>query len=107
MNRFFVILVLLILGKSAFSQTQQTDPKQYFYALEQELEGVYQIQMINSRMTPMITTEMLELIKEKQSETEEVIFYYRETIRIVIKSKQDVNSGLRFTEDEYIIYINQ
>lgn len=107
MKRFFFILILVCPGSSALSQTETTDPKQHFLNLEQELDGVYQIQMVNSRMKPMITTEMLETIKEQQSETGEVVFFYKETIRIVIKSKQDINAGLTFAENEHIIYINE
>lgn len=98
---------MICLSQEVLSQSNPEDPKEYFYALMQELEGSYQIQMVNSRMKPMITTEMLEQIKAMQSTTSEVTFSFNETIRIVIKSKQDVQSGNKFSDDEQIIYVSE
>lgn len=101
---FFIVCFMNIVG---FSQQTTIDYKQHHLNLAGELQGVYQIQMVNSRMKPMITTDLLELIKEQQSETETISFFYRETIKIVIRSKQDVANGQLFADEEQIIYLNE
>ena len=63
--------------------------------------------MVNSRMKPMITTDLLALIKENQSQTEQVSFYYKDTIKVVIKSKADVSAGALFSAEEQIVYITE
>lgn len=107
MKKIVALGAFLMLGQFLFSQDPNTDPVNYYYSLESELSGVYQIQMVNSRMKPMIDTPLLELIKSTQSETEEVSFLYKENIRIIIKSKQAVQAGDKFSEEEHIIYINE
>jgi len=104
-----IILFFMILGLNSigYSQEPVVNSQQHHFDLMAELNGVYQIQMVNSRMKPMITTELLEQIKLMQSETEEVSFFYKDTIRIVIRSKQDVQNGLVYTDDEQIIYTNE
>jgi len=107
MKRILMLFTFLIFGNLLFSQTENNDPHYYFNSLLTELDGAYQIQMVNSRMKPMIDTPLLELIKSSQSETEVITFFYKPTIRIVVKPKSVVSAGEKFSENEYIIYVNE
>lgn len=107
MKQVIIFFAFLTLGNFSFSQTENSDPREHFNNLLLELEGSYQIQMVNSRMKPMIDTKLLELIKSKQQQSEEITFFYTDSIRIVIKSKDAVAAGEKFSDDNQIIYVNE
>lgn len=111
----FCIFSFCLLSYSENSFSQNVSPssqeiilsKNAHYELIEELEGVYQVQMINNRYNPIIDTDLLNRIKSEQKENEQVIFYHKENIRIKILSKSEVLSGIKFYENELIIYINE
>lgn len=103
-----IILTLFFAFFSGVSLSEirmESDPKHD--QLLSELQGVYQIQMINSRGIPAITTTMLEQIKENQLEDAPYTFMYTPQMRIVVKSKSDQLAGHLFTENEYVIFITE
>ena len=110
---FFIISIcLLTYSESSFSQEvnpssqEVISSKNAHYQLMEELVGIYQIQMINIRLTPTIDTDLLNRIKGEQKEDEQVTFVHKENIRINILSKSQVMNGVKFPENQIIIYIN-
>ncbi|MDX1653155.1 MAG: hypothetical protein R3277_11720 [Brumimicrobium sp.] len=95
------IFLLISLG---FSHAQSTGPEPHDYhnALLQELKGVYQIQLDNPRLQPMISTELLEKVKENQKESVQNSFEYK-SMKIVIKSKKEVSQGVLFDPSEFVV----
>lgn len=100
-------MCLSLVAPAIYAQNNLQESQNNHYQLMDELEGTYQIQMINSRAKPAIDTDLLESIKANQKDAKEVTFMYKPNIQIVVKSKQDVQQGKTFTKEEKIIYINQ
>lgn len=84
-----------------------TNSKEYHSQLLTELDGIYQIQLINSRAKPAISTEMLQFIKNNQQDSEQVTIQYTSIIRIVILPRDAVNNGQQFLQEEQITYISE
>jgi hypothetical protein len=91
--------LLLLLVSRGFSQTSE---KAHHQALLTELQGVYQIQLENPRLKPMITTELLESVKANQKQNQTATFDYG-IMRIVVKSKNDVQNGNLFPEHQFVV----
>ena len=103
--RGFLMIFSIILFSSV-SLAQPSDSDKY-NELSTSLDGVFQIQMINNRRQPSYDTELLVKIKDDQQENERVSFFYKSNIRILILSKQEVQSGMKITDDQKIIYLNE
>lgn len=102
---FLGIFLFSLLSINSFSQENQTLTKQEYIDLRTELDGVYQIQMINSRNKPALNSMDLLKIKELQKQNERVTLDISENVRVLILSKDDIAGNVRFTEEEKIIYI--
>lgn len=100
-----LIVVFFISSQKVFSQ--ESPEKNAYYQLEQEVMGMYQIQMISTRSKPMISTDLLELVKTNQLQSSKAYFLYRENIKIMILSKDEMATGVFVNNDEHIIYINE
>ena len=100
------IVVSTIFTVSGYSQENYSEQHQIHYQLESELEGSYQIEMIGIRSKPIIDTDLLKRIKAEQKKSESASFYFKDNIRIVIKSKDEVASGSLFTQEEKVKYIS-
>lgn len=77
-----------------------------FVELVNSLQGNYQIQMLGIRTKPAIEQSLLMEIKEKQLASERVYFQYKENIRIMILSKEEILNGTIISDEEFIIYLN-
>ena len=99
-------MIFSIILFSSVSLAQPSDSDKY-NELSTSLDGVFQIQMINNRRQPSYDTELLVKIKDDQQENERVSFFYKSNIRILILSKQEVQSGMKITDDQKIIYLNE
>lgn len=69
--------------------------------------GMYQIQMIGTRAKPMISNDLLELVKANQLQSTKAYLLYRENIKIMILSKDEMETGVFVNKEEHIIYINE
>lgn len=110
--KFFLISVTILLFGNLIAQHQssnndlsQTDAKKEFIKLKKELDGVYQVQFVNSRGVVGVTSKMLNFIKDHQDEYQDKTIQYSKNIRLVIRSKQNIANNKLFTEDERVIYI--
>lgn len=74
--------------------------------LVNSLQGNYQIQMLGIRSNPAIEQSLLMEIKNKQKTSERVYFQYKENIRIMILSKEEILNGTIISDEEFIIYLN-
>lgn len=70
-----------------------------------ELEGTYQIQMIDTRSLPAIPLELIKTIEKKRKDSETVYFFYKNNIRIKVLSYQEMQHK-KITKDEKIVYIS-
>lgn len=104
--RVGILFSALLISCASFSQNVENPPSQSFYVLAEELHGKYQIQMLGVRTKPMIPQELLIEIKERQQQSERVFFQYKETIRIMILSKDEILNGQVISDDDHIIYFN-
>ena len=78
----------------------EEERKEAFISLKNELDGYYQIQIVNARLKPTISYELLEKIKENQGLSNKTIDY-KENIRVLILPK---NASAKI--EKQIIYID-
>jgi hypothetical protein len=109
LHRGLTILVLLFfLGYNSNNcYAQETVATNNYYQLEEETMGIYQIQMIGVRTKPSISNDLLELVLSNQQQSVRSTFLYRDHIRIEVLSKDEVASGIKFSAEELITYVNE
>lgn len=79
---FFCISIL------GFSQENlSAQEKDRLLKLSKELEGCYQIQMIDTRYQPVFDLSLIQEINKKIKQDETVYFFYKKNIRIKVLSK--------------------
>jgi len=100
---------LFLIGVMLFSLNSiaQTSDTQQYNELSSALDGVFQIQMVGIRNKPSYDTSLLVEINSKQKQSQRVVFFYKNNIRIEVLSKDEVQNGLIFSQDEKVIYVNQ
>ena len=112
-KKIIFFICLLSYSENSFSQVVNPTAEEIISSknahnrLMDELKGVYQIQMINTRAIPTIDTELLKTIKSKQKDNEQVIVTINDKIRIVILSKTEIKNGNLFTDDDHVIYMSK
>ena len=78
----------------------EEERKEAFITLKNELDGHYQIQVVNARLKPTISYELLEKIKDNQGSGNNT-FHYKENIRVLVLPK---NASTKI--EKQIIYVN-
>ncbi len=101
-----LLVVFLAFAENTFAQESNNEEKKAeFISLRQELEGFYQIQVINSRAFPTISYSLLKEIEEKRLLNKNSFVYVREDIRVHVLGKLAEPKYL--TEDSKIVYLNE
>lgn len=96
----------LFLSFSSFSQNSVNASTMTISELVENSHGKYQIQMLGIRTKPAIEQELLIEILDKQLDSERVYFQYKENIRIMILSKDEILNGQIISDEEFIVYLN-
>jgi hypothetical protein len=102
---FFFVFCLFLFDTNAQSVNGSETIKEHL-SLQDQVKGIFQIQMVGVRTKPALTNELYERVLKEQKQSEQVSFMYTDSIRIVILSKDDINSVGRFSDDDLIIYTN-
>lgn len=91
------VLILLLCVSSHFngvSQTILTEKETIeLNTLLKDIDGTYQIQMIDTRALPQVHISIATKIEEKRHETEYQYFDYNESTRVMILPKDLINSS--------------
>ncbi len=93
-----------IFATFSYGQTSQNEQNiENFKQLRNSLDGYFQIQIIDSRAKPTISYEMLQEIESKRAQNQDVMFSYKNDMRILVVAK---SSPKRFlTDEDKILYI--
>lgn len=103
-NLLFYICILISVSSYCQEGLTKEEVKKYT-KMTSELEGTYQIQMINTRSLPAIPLNLIKTIEEKRQDIETTYFFYKSNIRIKVLSRQDIQSK-KLTTDEKIVYLS-
>jgi hypothetical protein len=97
----------LALGAHSDLRAQDTlQKKQAKIFTPAEMEGTYQIQLVNSRIIPVLTTDIYPIIDEKR-DAEKVVYYnISETIRLKILPESEIKKA-DFTPPNHIEYVTE
>lgn len=98
-----MVFGLFVLGNSVYAQMSRAE----FDQLYVELEGTYQIQMVNTRQQPAINSDSYLRIREERKQSEGSVIVVNEKVQIYILSQDEVNRGVRFEEEERVAYITK
>lgn len=107
---FFAVLFASNTAVAQISQVNQTtqgddDEKQDFINLRNALEGYYQIQVVNSRIKPSVSYDLLRRIKDNQTNDQSIILDHTvQGVRILVLPK---NSSQLIESYKKIIYIRE
>ena len=97
------LLLASVVSNVAISQSELS--KQEFTELLNEIEGTYQVQMINVRYKPALTSDIYTQIKQERSQNETVFITVTDNIRIKVLSVDAIENGEIVTENERVTYI--
>jgi hypothetical protein len=105
--KLFLTVLLLATVTPSFSQTDGArEAQEKHFALQRELKGVFQIQMVGVRTKPAISTDLYERVVKEQLQSATAVFMYNENMRIVVLSRDAVSKGELFSDEEIIFYTN-
>ena len=109
--KFFRLLLVMILFSTAsvFAQVSDKDnvksEEQKISQLSKELEGTWQIQVINSRNMPAIPIQVVETIEQRRLDNDTSYYYLDPDIRIMILPRK-VILNKNFNKIEKITHIS-
>jgi hypothetical protein len=112
-NKLFFLSFFMFISTCLFAQQNQTglDKKEEnkknienFKQLRNELDGIYQIQMIDTRYDAIISMDLLNEIKKRRLPNEEVKFNFQKNMRILILP---LNTSRKFNQTEQVIFVNE
>lgn len=110
---FLVLLIILSFNLSAqdkestnIEKSQNQKAIDNYKELASELKGKYQIQVINTRQQQIISHELLNEIKNKMTENEDVTIRVSPTLQILVLSKASQKTK-RISEENFTIYIEE
>lgn len=109
--KFFRLLLVMILFSTAsvFAQVSDKDnvksEEQKISQLSKELEGTWQIQVINSRKMPAIPIQVVETIEQRRLDNDTSYYYLYPDIRIMILPRK-VILNKNFNKIEKITHIS-
>jgi len=101
------VLFFMLFGLSTLSSAQadlSTEKVHELQELKSNLEGTYQIQMIDSRALPTIQLSLFEEIQNKRSQTNDTFIELSGNCRVFIPSHQEIESST-FKPLEYVTYL--
>ena len=107
-----ILSLILLSSLQGFSQSstttkeKNTDAINSYNQLADELNGAYQIQIINSRKQAIITFEMLQEIKNQMKDNKDVIIDFSPNLRVKALAKNTLSTN-KYTEKEQVIYIEE
>ena len=96
----------LIFIQQYHAQSNLTDSEvDYLIELGSNLEGTYQIQMIDTRALPTVELSLYNIIEEKRSLNKTIYHYLNSNMRIMILPQETIKNS-DFIGVERIIYIS-
>lgn len=98
-----MVFGLFVLCNSVNAQMSRAE----FDQLKSELEGTYQIQMINTRQQPAINSEEFVRIRDERKKNDMVVLTVNEKIQILVLSQEELNKGVRFEDEDRVAYITK
>ena len=66
------------------------------------MRGVFQVQLDNPRLTPMISTDLLEQVRDNQQQSSPVFFDYK-SMRVRVISKDEQLTGALIPASQFVI----
>lgn len=106
MKKLIVLLCFMIVSVTTYAQSHLTEEQVIQYTqLAQELEGTFQIQMIDTRATPAITLDLFPQIAELRHESEVTYLNVNPSMRIMILPLSSIESP-SYQEVERVTRIN-
>lgn len=86
-------ILFVLMAEAGYSQADLPKEKmQELMALNDQLEGTWQIQMVGTRAQPMIPFDLVKRVDAIRSENEVKYFYIDPKIRIKVLSFEQINS---------------
>jgi hypothetical protein len=101
------VLFFMLFGLSTLSSAQadlSADKVHELQELKSNLEGTFQIQMIDSRALPTIELSLFEEIQNKRSQIDDTFIELSANSRVFIPSFQEIESS-SFEPLEYVSYL--
>lgn len=98
----FGVSLFVLFSSTSFAQESASQGVDYHKNLETALTGVFQVQLDNPRLKPMISTDLLEQVRDSQQQSNAVLFNYK-SMRILVVSKDDELSGNLIPENQFVI----
>jgi len=106
LNKIFLIFLLGFFSFGSFAQSSLTEEQvQEYTTLGSQLEGTFQIQMIDTRTLPTFQLHLYPLIKEARKQNEVTFIRLSDNMRIKIYPKNLIESN-NFVPVERITHIN-
>jgi len=107
MNRaYFILLLVVPVLNISYGQSNLLEAKvQELIELGSDLEGTYQIQMIDTRALPAVELSIYSIIQERRSSTNVVYYYINSNTRLKIFSLETIESP-DFICSDRITYIS-
>jgi hypothetical protein len=94
--------LFVLFSSTSFAQESSSQGVDYHKNLETALTGVFQVQLNNPRLKPMISTDLLEQVRDNQQQRTAVTFDYK-SMRILVISKDDELNGNLIPENQFVI----
>lgn len=94
MRYYSSIIGILFVFMAAAGYSQADLPKekvQELVALNDQLEGTWQIQMVGTRSQPIIPIDLIERVEAIRSKTEVKYFYFDQEIRIMVLPENEIS----------------
>ena len=106
MKKFTLLGIIIFLSLTSYSQENLTEQQvQEYMEIGSQIEGTFQIQMIDTRSLPTFPLELYPMIKEARKENEVIYIYPSGNMRIKIYSKNLIDSE-NFVPAARITHIN-
>jgi hypothetical protein len=104
---FYFCLFLSNQAKSQITPSRTAEEQKYFDDLNKKWNaalGTFQIQVVNSRINPQISVEIIEKIEAARSEDEVVYIPVRAQIRIMVLPKKQIlkKDFVKISHFEYV-----
>lgn len=99
---FLGIVIISFVSSFGFSQESTNNERVYHSNLVSELQGVYQIQLDNPRLKPMVSTDLLEEVQRRQHQNKSITFDYK-SMRVFVISKDDELAGKLIPESQFVV----
>lgn len=92
MKKSSLFFILVLTANFCLSQEKSSEKGKDLVALNQKLEGTYQLQMINTRLLPAVPLQLIETIEQKRQENEITYFDYTDKIRVMVLSRKAITA---------------